>query len=325
MLPVLLLILAADAAPPRFTAPASEQPECGQGLTADEALDGWIALFDGATTFGWSDGAVEKSTLVRGQTTSPFHNCEFQGEAASAGKLTIGDQTIKLDAGRFHQLIKVGDAGPIKLGEGLTLKSLAIKPGGLEDVFNRRDLTGWKILKHPRLPDERQAKWTVEDGVLRAVGGPGCVELDGKYGDFVLQVEARMRKKLVNGGVFFRSIPGDFMNGYEAQLFNGCYDNDPAKPARYSTGAIDDRQLARRLVSRDEVPLVMTVIASGTHIATWVNGYQTVDWTDTRDKHDNPREGLRLQAGTLQLQAHDDQTDIEFRRVMIREICPASK
>ncbi|MBW3575825.1 MAG: DUF1080 domain-containing protein, partial [Actinobacteria bacterium] len=77
-----------------------------------------------------------------------------------------------------------------------------------------------------------------------AAGGPGAVELDGRYGDMVLQVEVRTRAKLVNGGVFFRSVPGDFMNGYEAQLFNGCYDEDPAKPARYSTGAIDDRQLA---------------------------------------------------------------------------------
>jgi hypothetical protein len=156
--------------------------------------------------------------------------------------------------------------------------------------------------------------------VLHAVGGPGCVELDGKYGDLVLQVEARMRAKLVNGGAFFRSIPGDFMNGYEAQLFNGCYENDPAKPARYSTGAIDDRQLARRLVSRDEVPLVMTVIAVGPHIATWVNGYQMTDFTDTRDNHENPREGLRLEPGTIQLQAHDPETDIEFRRVTIGEI-----
>jgi hypothetical protein len=234
--------------------------------------------------------------------------------------MTIGDQKVKLDAGPFQRLVKVGTAGPIKLGEGLSLQSLALKPGGLEDVFNRRDLAGWKVIKHPRLADDRQAKWSVEEGVLHAVGGPGCVELDGKYGDLVLQVEARMRKKLVNGGVFFRSIPGDFMNGYEAQLFNGCYENDPARPARYSTGALDDRQLARRLVSRDEVPLVMTVVAVGPHIATWVNGYQTVDWTDMRDKHDNPRQGLRLEPGTIQLQAHDPETDIEFRRVAIGAI-----
>ena len=320
MMPLLLALFAADPQSLPFTSPASPQPEYGHALTADESRDGWIALFDGETTFGWTDAVVEKSVISRGQSTSPFGSCEIKGEATADGQITIGDQMLKLPAGRFRQLVKVATAGPIKLGEGLALKSLAIKPSGLKDVFNRRDLTGWTILKHPRLPDDRQAKWSIEDGALHAVGGPGAVELDGKYGDLILQVEARMRKKLVNGGVFFRSIPGDFMNGYEAQLFNGCYENDPARPARYSTGAIDDRQLARRLVSRDEVPLVMTVIASGPHIATWVNGYQTVDWTDTRDKHDNPRQGLRLEPGTIQLQAHDAETDIEFRRVAIGEI-----
>lgn len=307
-------------APQPFTSPASPQPEYGHALSADEALGGWIALFDGETTFGWSDAAVEVGTLTRGQTTSPFGSCEIKGEATTSGQITIGDQMLKLPAGHFRQLVKVGTAGQIKLGEGLALKALAIKPSGLQDVFNRRDLTGWKVIKHPRLPDERQAKWTVEEGALRAVGGPGAVELEGKYGDLVLQVEARMRNKLVNGGVFFRSIPGDFMNGYEAQLFNGCYESDPARPARYSTGAIDDRQLARRLVSRDHEPLVMTVIAAGEHVATWVNGYQMIDWTDTREKHDNPRQGLRLEPGTIQLQAHDPETDIEFRHVSIGEL-----
>jgi hypothetical protein len=110
------------------------------------------------------------------------------------------------------------------------------------------------------------------------------------------------------------------MNGYEAQIFNACYDNDPATPARYSTGAIDDRQLARRLVSRDEQPFVMTIIAVGPNLATWVNGYQTIDWTDDRELHANPRQGRRLEAGAIQLQAHDPETDVEFRTIRIAEL-----
>ena len=78
------------------------------------------------------------------------------------------------------------------------------------------------------------------------------------------------------------------MNGYEAQVFNACYDHDPAQPARYSSGGIDDRQLARRLVSRDKVPFIMTIIAMGPHLATWVNGYQMTDWTDTRPMKEKP-------------------------------------
>jgi hypothetical protein len=254
-----------------------------------------------------------------GTTTSSFARCQIKGEASTGGQLGVGNQNETVKPGKFAFEFTGGTA-PIKLGAGVALKSLLLKPESLRPVFNGHDLTGWTVLKHRQLPDERQTRWTVADGAIHCAGGPGALELDGRFGDFVLQVEARMLKPLSNGGVFFRSIPGDFMNGYEAQLFNGCYDRDPGKPARYSTGAIDDRQLARRLVSRDAHPFTMTVIAAGPHLATWVNGFQMTDWTDTREVRENPREGLRTTAGTIQLQAHDADTEIEYRRILIGEL-----
>jgi len=246
--------------------------------------------------------------------------CELKGEATVAGQITLGDHVFPVAAGRFEHSTGGVRPGPVRLGSGVNVKSLLLKPAGLKATFNGRDMTGWNVLRHAKLPDDRQTNWSVSDGALVAVGGPGAVELEERYGDFILQVEVRMRARLVNGGVFFRSVPGQFMNGYEAQLFNGCYDHDPLQPARYSTGAIDDRQLARRLVSRDGEPFTMTVVAVGPHIATWVNGAQMTDWTDTRSPHENPREGLRLKAGTIQFQAHDSETNIEFRRVSIAEL-----
>lgn len=317
---LLVALMAAQPEKKPFTSPASAAPEYGHGLSADEARAGWMALFDGRTLSGWSGGKVEGRSLAGGQTTSPFGNCELKGEAERAGEIAVGEQVLSVPAGSFERSFTVGKPGPVRLVAGLGVKTLLLKPAGLKAVFTGSDLAGWTIVRHPKLADDRQTKWSVGDGALRGVGGPGAVELEGKYGDLVLQTEVRMRARLVNGGVFFRSIPGQFMNGYEAQLFNACYDHDPAQPARYSTGAIDDRQLARRLVSRDLEPFVMTVVAVGPHIATWVNGFQTTDWTDERDKHENPREGLRLEAGTIQLQAHDPQTDIEFRRVLVAEI-----
>ena len=44
------------------------------------------------------------------------------------------------------------------------------------------------------------------------------------------------------------------------------------------------------------------------------------NWTDDRPPHDNPREGKRLAPGTLQLQAHDPKTDVEFSNIRIREL-----
>jgi hypothetical protein len=141
-----------------------------------------------------------------------------------------------------------------------------------------------------------------------------------QFGDLVLQLDIRTRIRHANGGVFFRSIPGDFMNGYEAQIYNRAENGDPSCPAHYSTGAIDDRQSARRLISRDHQFFKMTIIATGPHIATWINGHQLTDWTDPRPPHDNPRQGLRIKPGTIQLQAHDPGTDVEFKNIRIGDI-----
>ena len=64
----------------------------------------------------------------------------------------------------------------------------------------------------------------------------------------------------------------------------------------------------------------MTVVAQGKHIATWVNGVQTVDWTDNRPLKDNARNGCRLEAGPISLQGHDPTTDLSFRNIRIADL-----
>jgi hypothetical protein len=112
------------------------------------------------------------------------------------------------------------------------------------------------------------------------------------------------------------------MNGYEAQVYHRAMNGDPARPARYSTGALDDHQLARSLPSRDGQWSAMTIAARGPHLATWVNGVALTDWTDTRPVHSNPRMGLRVTAGAIQLQAHDPGTALEFANIRIVELAP---
>jgi hypothetical protein len=55
-------------------------------------------------------------------------------------------------------------------------------------------------------------------------------------------------------------------------------------------------------------------------MAAWVNGYQVSDWTDPREPHDNPRQGLRLAPGTLQIQGHDKTTNLSFRKLEAAEM-----
>lgn len=315
-------LIAAEPAKRRpWTEPLQPAPEYGHGLDAKRALAGWISLFDGASAYGWRGAKVSGSNLSGGKTTTAFGPLDLRMRVTRPGTLRMGGQRVTLPVGIFRGKKTRSSVAPLELLDGLQVRSLTVRPLGLKPQFNGKDMKPWRILHHPRRPN-RRAKWRIEKGIVIAVGGPGALELPRKYGDLILQIRVRTRKPLVNGGVFFRAIEGDFMNGYEAQLFNACYDRDPAQPARYSTGAIDDRQLARRLVSRDLQPFLMTVVAHGPQITTWVNGMQMVDWTDRRAPHRNPRSGKRLAPGVLQLQAHDPETDIEFHQLWVSELDP---
>jgi hypothetical protein len=304
------------AVPSSRGTPASG-PEHGFGLSAAEAAAGWISLFDGATAYGWSGAMVDEDALQGGVTTTSFGKCQVRGEFLGGGTVTIGTQEITVSADKPLAIDATDGRGPIRLGPGVRARSLAVRPLEIRPIFNGRDMNDWQTIERSGPSDKPSRFWRVEGGALRAIGGPGAIEYGGRmFDDFVLQIDARSRAVHSNGGVFFRSVPGQFMNGYEAQLHNKCLDEDPSKPSRYCTGGLDDRQDARRLVSRDFQSFRMTVIAHGPHIAIWVNGHQVTDWTDDRPPHDNPRQGRRLAAGTIQLQAHDPATDYEVRQIL---------
>lgn len=307
------------AAPaPSDSFPEHGAAEQGHRLSPDDAAAGWLALFDGESTLGWRGARVESGALAGGETTLRIPDSELRAEVSSGGKIMVGDREFDVPAGAWR-LDRTGRlSGPLRLGEGVRVTSLAIRPLDLRPLFNGQDLHGWTVREHPRATPERRTTWEVRDGAIHSQGGPGCLEYSAKtFGDFVLQTEIRTCRRLVNGGLFVRAIPGDFLNGYEAQIFHYCHD-DPARPGRWSTGGIDDRVNSRRLVSRDEIAFQMTVIAQGARLATWVNGHQQVDWLDDRPAHENARQGSRTAPGALQLQSHDPDSDLEFRALRIR-------
>jgi hypothetical protein len=200
------------------------------------------------------------------------------------------------------------NSGPI------AFRNVKLKPLGLKPLFNGRDLSGWK-----NFPG-KQSKFDVVDGEISVLDGPGTLESESQFANFVLQMEAKTNGPGLNSGVFFRSIPGEYNNGYESQIQNAVHDNDPAKPVDCGTGGIFRRQNARRVVASDGHWFAKTIIADGPHMAVWVNGFQVSDWTDERAADDNPRKGLRLKPGTLQLQGHDPTTDIRFRALRAIEL-----
>jgi hypothetical protein len=204
-----------------------------------------------------------------------------------------------------------------KEGKQVMLKSAKLRPLGATPLFNGKDLTGWKVFAG----EKYKSKFAVTpQGELSVKDGPGDLQTEKAFGDFVLQLECKTNGKALNSGVFFRCLADQYQQGYEAQIQNAYKDNDRTKPADYGTGAIYRRVPARKVVANDNEWFTMTVVADGKHVSTWVNGYQTVDWTDDRPADENARKGYRAGKGHLSIQGHDPTTDLLFRNIRIAEL-----
>jgi hypothetical protein len=94
----------------------------------------------------------------------------------------------------------------------------------------------------------------------------------------------------------------------------------PPVPTNGGTGGIFRRVDARRVIPTDGEWFTTTLVAAGPRIAVWVNGYRVTDWEDTRGPNENPRQGMRREAGHISLQGHDPTTDLSFRNLRIAQL-----
>jgi hypothetical protein len=241
----------------------------------------------------------------------------------------------------FETKNKVG-WGVISLqAKGIMVRNIKLKPIETKPVFNGKDLTGWK--KFDADPKRAKSEFSVaKEGWIHLKDGPGDLQTEKEWGDFILQIQCFSNGDKLNSGVFFRCRPNEYQNGYEAQIHNGFtekaekeyaieeYDPETHKltgtkkekfqAMDYGTGGIYRRMPARRSVAKDKEWFTMTVAAQGRHIATWVNGIQVVDWIDNRPEADNARNGCKLGKGPISLQGHDATTDLRFRNINIVEL-----
>ena len=200
----------------------------------------------------------------------------------------------------------------------IEFRKVSLRPVGTVPLFNGEDLKGWRTV-----PGSRSA-FEIVEGVIHVSGGPGFLETEQVWDNFILQFEVRTNVSDLNSGLFFRTMTGTAeaaSNGYELQICNSFADGDRTKPNDYGTGfgtgAMMHRVKARRIVADDLQWMTLTLLADGPHFSTWVNGYQVADWNDGREPNENPREGKRLTAGHLSLQGHDETTDVDFRNLRI--------
>jgi hypothetical protein len=268
-----------------------------------------VKLFDGESVFGWDvtgDVTVKDGKLVVGK-----------GACAATKYPLPGGTVVVTDANGTASKPDVPAGKPFTLRPG-EYKGVSFTPAGLKPIFNGKDLTGWSVFKDEKRMNSKAEVTT--GGELHLTNGPGDVQTATKYADFVLQLECKTNGDGLNSGVFFRCIEGQYQNGYEMQISNAAVENDPTKPKDFGSGAIYRRIAARKIVAKDKEWMTLTLVAKGPTFATWVNGEPVVVWTDDRGKDENPRKGLRLEAGHLSLQGHDKTTDLLFRNIRLAEI-----
>lgn len=259
--------------------------------------------------------ATDKGHLTPGEWQS------FDLEAAGSHYTVRLDGRIILDANDAHSL--VGNLGlQHKEDNRIAFRNIKLKPLGLKPLFNGRDLMGWKLVEAPK-PQETP-EWTMRDGVLHVEKGPGGLESEQLYKDFVVQIEVRTNPKEAgqhpNSGVFVRGTPGVFWSGYESQVQNGYKNGDRSQPEDCGTGAIYRNQPARRVMANDGEFFTMTTVARGRHLSVWVEGFPVTDWEDPHPEGKSVRaKEAVLTPGVIILQAHDPTTNLDFRNLRAAE------
>ena len=240
--------------------------------------------------------------------SSEWQTCEVNLEGSNIKAIINGKEVLNFND-TSKNLRKTGFIGLQKNEGAIEFRKIYLKPLRMSTIFNGVDLAGWNVVPGS------QSTFEVVDGTIHVTAEKqGYLETEEIWGDFLFQATAKSNGDSLNSGYFFRAIKGSekgMANGYEVQIHNGT------KPENAGTGAIFRRTEARRVVANDHEWFTTTLSASGPHIAVWINGYQVTDWTDTRKPDENPRKGLRLEAGHISLQGHDPTTDLNFKDLKV--------
>jgi hypothetical protein len=245
-------------------------------LTPKEIAEGWILLFDGESTFGWkcagdikaNDGVlvVTRGSPATATSTTAFGEFDLQLEYKGAGNLALrtgtgqcaaglgaGDwRTVTMRARRTrpkgvlevqssidHADFSFGASAVELVLESpgaLEVRNVKLKPIGVESIFNGMDLTGWKLI-----PGHKSKFSVNEKGELTVKDGNGDLQSDGEWADFILQLDIKSNGPHLNSGVFFRSLPGQFWSGYEAQIRNEWVSDVILKDGTKLTGSYTPR------------------------------------------------------------------------------------
>jgi len=218
---------------------------------------------------------------------------------------------------------KLGIGLACVLGTALLLVAARAQTPAWKQLFNGKDLTGWKHVG--------PGDMTVEDGLIRTYGGMGLLYwTGGKFGNCRIHVVYKMRDFNDNSGVFIRIpieprepwMPVNY--GYEVQI-----DNHP------ETSNEDEYHITAALYSLTK-PLAkpgkpgpewntMDITLDGPRPLAVLNDVKVTDYTEGQPvperKFDfEPQRGRRPDEGYIGLQNHSDNDIVFFKEVSVQSL-----
>jgi len=196
------------------------------------------------------------------------------------------------------------------------LAAAALPGASWEQLFNGKDLSGWKMVGPGR--------FVVEDGALKTEGGMGLLYFTGKpFGNATVRVVFKTTGERDNAGVFIRmpEQPADpwygVHNGYEVQI-------DAGGDEWHSTGALYSLS---KVTARAQKPQgewnTMDIVLKGQTTTVILNGKKINEFrgdqeVPPRKMWYEPVRGPRPDSGYIGLQNHDGRSTVYFKEVSVK-------
>ncbi len=210
------------------------------------------------------------------------------------------------------------EAPPAEMPQGQAA-SPEIKEGWIP-MFNGKDLTGWKD------SNETPGSFTVEDGVLKVGNGRSHLfyaGIDGNASFTNFEFKAKVKHMPgSNSGIYIHTKfqeKGWPDAGYECQV-NSTGHKDPKKTG----GLYAVKDVLDTAPVADGEWFDYDIKVEGKHITISINGKVTTDWTEPEGWDPatalKNMPGRKLSEGTIALQAHDPQSVVYYKDLMIRPL-----
>lgn len=257
--PLLLIVLLTFAA-----APLAQQPEPG---FADAILGRWDLTVQGADGPypSWLEVLLRKETELMGRFVGRFGSNRHVSEITYRGGELLVRIPVQYEENKSDLIFKgrlVGDRleGTTEDAGGSTVTWIGVRAPALQrdtppkwgrpvDLFNEKDLAGWRLRDHGRGPC-----WNVAGGAM--TNAPPCVDIitNRSFADFKLHVELNIVPKS-NSGIYLRGryelqIQDDAGKATDSLRMGGIYGflrpavNAAGRPGDWQT--IDVTLLGRR-------------------------------------------------------------------------------